>query len=600
MDRSENVFSFSRLGMPLKQYILIYQTKLNEALDPPNTESIKACIAKVSELGRAGRRISNEISISTIRPILLYSYSPLSYQDLSSPALISGCLKIMSSLELLDVVSPFSHELGYACFRIILLSLGLCLARRAHFLGFIDSNFDGDDPDTVWRSIAHLIKSVVLRTGDQLDDCALGWFNCPNHKLCSAIISLAEAKTLLRLIFNDRKRFIRAIRSTYVPGLPTLVYFMWKYVPTQRFSNDRALAKELDTSLKEVFWRSWIVSTDDDRVALEAMANRDQRLLQINKEDKGDCPIDNEDGNELIEILIDRLTQQTLDPVRYKSFSLGDFSVFIDFMAYRIFPTLCHARRSARCFGAIIEWLWGVLSNPDTCDAQFNMVLGRATTWFSEAISENSKQTGQELDMRIIDEIINTDYFNLVGRSMLRLVPPFGDSHTSDRKINAMVFMGTRRVVRRISKLAPVEALRQRFQIYVGDWWKVYVRLAFLSSEPLSTIPALAMAQKELYEVCCNVWVLVADVIQEPPDDREYPDCHNLRCSNPTISSGVYYSCSSCHRGEYCSVRCQVKDWLNDYGSISHCVLCTAILIKYGAEMPTQFGARVAVVSKGW
>ncbi|CAE6509013.1 unnamed protein product [Rhizoctonia solani] len=432
MDRAESLLDISRLGLPLEKYILIYRTKLNKALGPPNLGKIKTCIEKISKLGQAGSRIPEDISISIVRPVLLYSYSPLSYRDLSSPALISGCLKIMSSLELLGVISPFSHELGYACFCIILRSLGLCLVQRAQILGFVDSNFDEDDPDTMWQSTTDLIKEVVWRKGDELDDCILGWFDCPNHNPGLPIISLSEAKTLLRLLSDDRQRFIRAIRATHLPGLPILTYSLWKYICTQRSATDRALTKELKVSLKEVLWRCWITSTYDDRVILEGIAGRDKIFFQVNIEDKDDCPIDYDDANGIIEILIGRLTQQTLDPIRYKPFGLGGFCTFIDYMTHHVLPALCYADRSARCFGAIIEWLWSVLSNPNTCDTDFNAAVGMISISFSEPNSETYSETGQKLDRQIIDEIINTDYVNLVGRVMLRLAPSFGDINTVD------------------------------------------------------------------------------------------------------------------------------------------------------------------------
>ncbi|KAL5639460.1 hypothetical protein ACGC1H_006828 [Rhizoctonia solani] len=590
MDHSEHLINISRLGMPLEQYILTYRT--NEAMHRPSTdwtERIKANIEKVSEIGREGGHISGDISISTIRPILLYSYSPFSYRDLSSPPLIRGCLKIMCSLKLLDI-SPFSHELGYACFRIITLALGLCLAQRAQGLGLVDYDFDGHGLRKVSQHVAELVNTIVLQTGDQMDkgyNCILGWFDCRQHSTSSPIISLPEARTLLELLFDDRQRFIRAIRSTYQPCLPTIVFFLWRFVCTEQSSTNSASTNKLNESLQEVFWRCWIVSTAAEEEVLKEMAIRDLDLWQPTKRDAKGSWVDREDAKELIGAFTNRLTLHGLDPSRYHPLSIAQFTRFIGYLQHRILPTPGCDEHSARCFGAIMERLWSVVCNGEDDDDSINVAVGCVMSWFSEIDDhQGSYEAGLGPKVRIIDEIINTDCLNLVARVIFRLTPSLDESPSNSHEINVRVLIGTQFLLERISKFVSVEALRKRLHFYVEDWWKVYEHIMLLGLDLLPVSSDLKPARKRFYRFCLEVWERIGQLVYQWSDGADYLElCHNLRCPTPILVFGIIYRCSYCHTGEYCSTRCQAKDWLYDYESVSHRWLCAAKCGR-GADMP--------------
>ncbi|CAE6466180.1 unnamed protein product [Rhizoctonia solani] len=245
MDRPSTKLASSHLGMPLAQYVSAYENAIMTPPDwfsDPGYERAQADIRKVSILGRDGLHDLDQISISTFRSIMHYSYSPNGYRDLGSPLLISGCIKIMSKIKESDVGSFLSYELGFTCFHIVSVGLAVCLLRGGQDLGFeIKSIVVHPELQKLYelsQRTSRIVADLASHMGGHQRDrhnCILGWSACPEHKKGSLIVSIAEAGVLLDLLYMDRHPFLEALGLTYLPGLSAVTFVLWRYVMYQRY-----------------------------------------------------------------------------------------------------------------------------------------------------------------------------------------------------------------------------------------------------------------------------------------------------------------------------------------------------------------------------
>ncbi|CAE6504111.1 unnamed protein product [Rhizoctonia solani] len=366
MDKSHSSLATSNLGMPLEQYVLAYR---NAIMGPPDWfgelqhERVLADIEKVSVIGRARLYNLDNISISTLRSILHYSYSPSYYRVLGSPALISGCIKIMSSIRGLGRESSLGYELGYACLQIIAIGLGACLLQSGKDLGFSVE----ESPAAPFGPEIPRIYEVSQVTSQLVAELA-------SHLGGSLVISVSEAGALLNLLYTDRHPFLQVMRSTYLQGLSAVTFVLWRYATYQRSLKGSQETGKHFASLQEVLWRSWLVSTPHEQATFVHMYRWDKGLWPKGGEGST-VTAELQDSNTVIGTFIERLEpavgagRKVTLPV-----SLSDLINAFNYVGNYFRPG-CEGL-AAGYFGVVVEHMWHILSNQEGNVPLFNRAVG--------------------------------------------------------------------------------------------------------------------------------------------------------------------------------------------------------------------------------
>ncbi|CAE6488731.1 unnamed protein product [Rhizoctonia solani] len=581
----------SRWGMPLEQYVLTYGTGKPQPDWVGGTchEKVLADIKKVSALGLGELHYPSGISITTLRSIL-HSHSPIDYVELGSPAFISGCIKLMSSIRLIEKGSPFSYELGYACFRMVAIGLAVCLLRRAAELemriGKIirKANPKALTENTIQLHITHLVQDLAIHLGGREKDaynCIVGWSACPEHPKCSAppIVSLSDTCTLLNILYEDRRLLLQAFALLCPTGISAVIFLLWRYVSYERFRAGYQETRKHAGPLQTVLWRCFLITANVEQETFATICSRDDDLWPGRKTGPL-LSVELEDSKVLAISFIKRL--QRVENKSNKPLLFVDLLNALIFVKHHFLPG-CQDL-VAHCYGAVIEQVWYALERKEQgnfenySDLDIPSAFGRVVDMFSETIMllTQWKDTTPATVEQIIQEIIRTDLLDLIGRIIFLLNPSLDSNRESeDYQVNAHVLKGSQGLLEDLSRLASPPILEARFRFYGPNWWKIALQMSFLSQVAPPGKLLLGGRQRGFYDICWEIWRQIGRSIQHPVAETPSSSfCSYIRCPDPIVTTGSMYQCSKCHKAEYCSPRCQALDWLYDHETISHHVSC--------------------------
>ncbi|CAE6491135.1 unnamed protein product [Rhizoctonia solani] len=82
------------------------------------------------------------------------------------------------------------------------------------------------------------------------------------------IVSRSDASTLLGMIWDDDKQFMKAMMWTYSPALSGVVYLLWAYVHYEQYLKDHPHPDRFMIPFVDVFFRCVLCSTPDQALAL--------------------------------------------------------------------------------------------------------------------------------------------------------------------------------------------------------------------------------------------------------------------------------------------------------------------------------------------
>ncbi|EUC55775.1 hypothetical protein RSOL_134940 [Rhizoctonia solani AG-3 Rhs1AP] len=477
----------SRWGRPLEQYTndydIIEARQLFVWVD--QIQQVKSDIEKVSTVTDSNH--PHNITILTLKSILRLSYSPKYLHLLGSPLLFRGCIRLMASVKTSGKTSPFSYEFGYLCFRILTISLsvhllevGECLpytiARMLDHLGI-------ETLVTLSQCIARLMKGLIghgAGPGRETYNCLFGWSTCPKHPTKDIVVTQLDARTLSGILYEDRHAFLKAMASTFSPGLSAVIYLIWRDVCYTRSFNEPCSTK-LVIPFFEIYWRYLLVATDDQYDTLYGIQTWDLEFWRGLK--PGSLAADLEESRDLMQTFINRLTQTA--PHLYEPFPLEAITAALYFLSIHA-QTGCESLLP-RVLAVTIERIWDALERKEESNATSVDIIMGSFDFFGDLleplIPENSLAKEASM-MRVINELVKGNLLDLIGRGIFLLNPVSFDCTAQvageEQTRNLNFLRASQSFCALLPKLAPRAVVDNGFENLDSVWWRVHRQLQFL------------------------------------------------------------------------------------------------------------------------
>ncbi|CAE6464783.1 unnamed protein product [Rhizoctonia solani] len=424
-------------GRPLNEYVASYQFEKTKQrgifnIDPPTTLTREAADA-LSALGGARdgagpseSALSIPVTIGNIQAVLRLIHYPRTYRHLAQPSAIGGCIKLMSSIKLDGKSSPFSYEYGYLCFRVLTIVLGRCLLHRSDKLDNCILGIEQDVRMSPQRDIIQLFSHYVsislcmelsLKNQVQLDQI-LGWIIVERQPKQPPLVTIPDTELLFTILWDDRKMFFKALRSTYYPGISAVIFILWHLSCREQNPNK---IKFQSTALTEITFRYNLISTSDQKRALDFI-NMDRgttnRVITWERDMK---QVDLEDCRQVIGTYINRF--EPLNPTLYEPISVLDGPIILRTVA--LFVTQGTEDLLPTILQVTVKHIWDEIKNPSEptkpdvyVDAIRDTIPNYAT------ILRNRPVFGRinyDLSQGLVDTIVNYDLIDLVARGILML-----------------------------------------------------------------------------------------------------------------------------------------------------------------------------------
>lgn len=418
---------------------------------------------------------------------------------------------------------------------------------------------------TVEQAIDHASTSTL---GKERNNCIIGWSHCREHPGREDAISMADAATLLAILWDDRELFLRAMSNTLSPGLSPIVYVLWRYVIYERHLQGSSIpqSRMLMIPFVEIFWRSFLSIGPEGRRPFQLLNAVNYQDAQIWEDSPKHSRLD--DSLQIMRALTKQLRQT--DPV-LKCPDINDALNYV----YQHSLLGCEIELPA-LIQATIHQLWddfffaisqdvedkiSIMNNICTCFVRIAEMLKPLTTRPAELHTAKL----------IVDTVVENRLLDLVGRMLLSMKPSVtelfpGGADESTR--NGSLFHASDAMFNILSRLGPKLVIIECFKPYEADWWKFLQHLQFLKQMNIGPLNSSAF-----YSLAIEVWKSIWESLGYSSLIRQLFVCTYGRCAKPNIRIGVEYVCGRCREKVYCTRRCQVLDWgsgSNGDGSCGH------------------------------
>lgn len=121
------------------------------------------------------------------------------------------------------------------------VALGVALLERSSALEEAVNSMDSEtDSALLLLFSGHAANVIADVLGPHefpiLERCnwILGWDNIGKSNGILPLMSIEDARTLLSILWGDRKLYLMALMSTYSPGLSGVMFVLWRYILFER------------------------------------------------------------------------------------------------------------------------------------------------------------------------------------------------------------------------------------------------------------------------------------------------------------------------------------------------------------------------------
>ncbi|KAL5639431.1 hypothetical protein ACGC1H_006814 [Rhizoctonia solani] len=572
-----------RWGHPLAQYIFSHNEDASRGhfyrreVEPIALEAIQQVCRLAGDGSTISQQDVKQVSLNPLKTILVLSQSPLYLRHFESPPLISGCIKLMASVQVAGKSSPFSYEYGYLCFKIIALVVGVCLlARRYELAGTISEMIAHQETillDTFSRRVSEVVAEETEEAygNDPACDWILGWVKAPNRPQQPPLASRTDIMSLLLILEGDRKEFLKSISSTVTPGVSGFMFMLWRHVHAKCISKSHSSPESIAVPFSEVLWRCMLAATKDEVTPLMYMFNDMETISNL--WDKHSKRYDEEDSKHALNIYIMRLAP--INPKRYSRLTSVEMTAILRFIKWTVEPG-CETL-FPRVFSMTLDRIWEAVEGKEVDNSILVDAVGRALVYLGDFLQllEHMLPISAPDAKDVMTILIEKGSLDLVGQTMLLMVPTRAPPRENPETERNTLFLGfVEMLYERIENILPPFVLAGEFSPYLPEWLKLhrhFISIRYRTENETRT-------KWDHFRMCGGSWRHMAKSLGLDSKITAVLEsgkrCNYSRCAAPGDLAGGELTCPLCLKPTYCSPQCQARDWKFDFGSGSHKQLC--------------------------
>ncbi|EUC63651.1 zf-MYND domain protein [Rhizoctonia solani AG-3 Rhs1AP] len=578
-------------GSPLNEYIDNYQfgdigqrKKVSGEPGSNLTREAAAALSALAWVGDSGgpndsKALSSPVTLANLRAILKLVQYPRAYRSLARPAVIGGCIKLMSGIKLDGRFSPFSYEYGYLCFRVLTVVLGICIldrsARLDDSIQAIEKNIRAPGVvDLLYHSVSitlclELSEELVMRGKEDRFDWVFGWIKADARPNLPPLVMIPDIELLFAILWDDRKAFFKALKSTYHPGILAVIFVLWR---VSRRERNPTKASSQSIILNEIHFRYDLIVTYDQQDAM----NHLNTYIGTSIETWGNNTqqVDSEDCREVISAYIDRFNPS--NPFLYKPIGVLDGPIqlhslerFVSTGTEDLLPTVLKAT---------VKRIWDEMKAPSELHKPDIYVDAIRDTFANYAIILQNRvfaRMADNLRQELVDNIINYDLIDLAARAMLMLELP-SEPPAPDRAGSIDFLPRVKHFYGQLGASIPKSYIYLISEHCLSEWLKFRNYLPWYPE-----VRRLIPKDREHIKKCLGIWNDIGRALGYQVDEASQFKCGYARCHDPLGMGSVQFTCPVCRGGAYCSARCQALDWT--YGGLPHANSCVGAkaLVKF-------------------
>ncbi|CAE6466232.1 unnamed protein product [Rhizoctonia solani] len=361
--------------------------------------------------------------MQNLRSVLKLVQYPKAYRHLARSSAIRGCIKLMSEIKLNGKHSPFSYEYGYLCFRVVTIVLGICILHRSDRLDASIGVMEEDVPmnpqhDIIQHMGHHVSSGIFVELRDKRQGCLDSIFGWARGQ--SPLVVASDIELLSTMLWDDRKVFFRALRSTYHPGISSVVFVLWQINLREQ---NAIKSKFHSTVLSEISFRYNLIATSDQLHAvtymnIDLLSQKYLSAWQANTEQ-----VDLEDCGEVIFAYIDRF--KSPHPVLHAPILVLHGPIFLRSLAQ--FVTLGTADLLPAVLEVTVQRIWEEIKDPSEQykpDVFVDSIRDTFVNYTMILQNRVFRIMDHDLFQGLIDVVIEYDLIDLAARAILMLELP--------------------------------------------------------------------------------------------------------------------------------------------------------------------------------
>ncbi|EUC62770.1 hypothetical protein RSOL_454070 [Rhizoctonia solani AG-3 Rhs1AP] len=182
----------------------------------------------------------------------------------------------------------------------------------------------------------------------------------------------SDLRSLLGMLWEDRKLYLQALSTTYFPGLSGVMFVLWRYLDANPAIESARPSELMIVPFCDLLWRTMLVATEDQLTPLQYINNLAHHIKQANLWDESPKFVDSADSRAILHAFNARLAPADLR--LFKPLSLANLGVLLQFVTGSVqsesedlFPAL---------FGGTIECVWRAVKEGDLSSDEIVEVTG--------------------------------------------------------------------------------------------------------------------------------------------------------------------------------------------------------------------------------
>ncbi|CAE6422308.1 unnamed protein product [Rhizoctonia solani] len=508
----------SRWGRPFDLYTSSYNltaAKTRKPITPPaEAEAVKS-ISKVVQLGGAAQQPDQDkaeaVTIQVLESILEMSLCPRTFHHLAVPPLISGCVKLMNTMQVDGRTSPFRYEYGYLCFKIITIAIGVSILQRTENLDMTVANMESDvDTELMLILSGHVSRvlkyEIEANNGTQACGWVLGWARVQNRPRLQLgpLILRADIRSILSILWDDRELFLKTFMITHSPGLSGVIFILWRYLYSDSLFHDTPPSHLLAAPLCEILWRYLLVATTD-QIAPLVYINNDLQLTD-KAEIWNESPkyVNLDDLRIIIQAYIGRMAP--IDPRSHGPLEIGAIAVLLNFVTKVMQPGVEIFVPSL--FGLTLDRIWDALDSLNAGGQETVGHIGAILSLFGRLVEplNHTYYANRVAVLELVKTLAERDLLDMIARTML-LLEPYSVEPSPAYDKNMEFLENATALVLYLESVVPKHLLESQFVYYLFNWIKVdqhFFALERLFSQGISPYA-------RHFQACRRVWYQISE-----------------------------------------------------------------------------------------